>query len=212
VHQYRREVSQTRALAEEALTLAHEQGFVLRLAQAQIQHGWALVLQGHGADGMPQLQQGSAAYRARGTAEAAARYVVLEAEAYGHLGDPSTGLQRLMAVMADLPPDVDRYNQAELWRLRGDLVLQDAGGRPAVHHCPAMETAEACFGQALTIARRQQAKALELRAAMSLSRLWQHQGKCTEAHALLAPVYDWFTEAFNTADLRDAKTLLDTLT
>ena len=90
-----------------------------------------------------------------------------------------------------------------LYRLRGELLLQHAVAQPG--------EAEACFQQALAIARRQQAKALELRAAMSLARLWQRQGKRAEAHALLAPIYGWFTEGFDTADLQEARALLDAL-
>jgi DNA-binding winged helix-turn-helix (wHTH) protein/tetratricopeptide (TPR) repeat protein len=211
VHQHRREVSQTRALAEEALALADEQGFVLRFAQAQILRGWALVMQGHRADGMAQLQKGSTDYRARVTVEAAARYIGLEAEAYGYLGDPSTGLQRLMAVMADLQPDIDRYQQAELLRLRGDLLLQAACWGPEARHYPQMESVETCFRQALAVARQQHAKSLELRAATSLARLWQQQGKRTEAYKLLAPVYSWFSEGFDTADLQNTQALLQAL-
>jgi predicted ATPase len=91
----------------------------------------------------------------------------------------------------------------ELYRLKGELLLT----RSAEHHTEA----ERCFRQALEIARRQQAKSLELRAAMSLSRLWQRQGKHAAAHKLLAPIYGWFTEGFDTADLQEAKTLLDEL-
>jgi predicted ATPase len=114
-----------------------------------------------------------------------------------------------MAVMADFPPGVDRYNQAELWRLRGDLLLQAAGWGPEARHSPQLKTVEACFRQALVVARRQQAKSLELRAAMSLSRLWRQQGKRVAARELLAPIYGWFTEGFDTADLQEAKTLLE---
>jgi predicted ATPase len=92
--------------------------------------------------------------------------------------------------------------EAELYRLKGDLLLMRSADHTA---------AEACLHQALTIARRQQAKSLELRAAMSLARLWQQQGKRAEARALLAPIYTWFTEGFDTADLQDAKALLDAL-
>jgi predicted ATPase len=92
---------------------------------------------------------------------------------------------------------------AGLYRLKGELLLR----RSAEHHAEA----ERCFHQALEIARRQGAKSLELRAAMSLSRLWQQQGKCQEAYALLAPIYGWFTEGFDTADLQEAKALLDEL-
>jgi predicted ATPase len=93
--------------------------------------------------------------------------------------------------------------EAELYRFRGELPLQHAVVQP--------EEAEACFQQALAAARRQQAKSLELRAAISLSRLWQRQGRRTEARKLLAPIYGWFTEGFDTADLQEAKALLEEL-
>ena len=96
-----------------------------------------------------------------------------------------------------------RWWEAELYRLRGALLLQDAGAQPG--------EAEACFQQALAVARRQQAKSLELRATMSLARLWQRQGKRTTAYELLAPIYGWFTEGFDTADLQEAKALLAAL-
>ena len=94
--------------------------------------------------------------------------------------------------------------EAELHRLKGVLVLQRDSG--------AAEEAERCFHRALEVSRSQQARSLELRAAMSLTRLWQQQGKTDEAHDLLAPIYDWFTEGFDTQDLKDAKALLDELT
>ena len=94
--------------------------------------------------------------------------------------------------------------EAELYRLQGDLLLQQT--------VPDAQQAEACFCQALAIARRQQAKSLELRAAMSLARLWQRQDKRAAAHQMLAEVYGWFTEGFDTADLREARTLLDAMT
>ena len=99
-----------------------------------------------------------------------------------------------------------RWWEAELHRLQGELLLAQAGARQQVPE------AETCFQQALDVARRQEAKALELRAAMSLSRLWQQQGKRAEAYELLAPIYGWFTEGFDTADLQEAKALLETLT
>ena len=92
---------------------------------------------------------------------------------------------------------------AELYRLKGEFLLLRAAEHPSV--------AEACFHQALDIARRQHAKGLELRAAMSLTRLWQQQGKRTAARELLAPIYDWFTEGFDTADLQEARALLEAL-
>ena len=97
----------------------------------------------------------------------------------------------------------DRYWEAEIHRLRGVVLLWQMR--------PQQAEAEACFQQALTVARRQEAKSLELRAAMSLSRLWRRQGKRAEAYALLAPLYGWFTEGFDTADLQEAKALLAAL-
>jgi len=94
--------------------------------------------------------------------------------------------------------------QAELYRLKGELLVQEGG----MH---AVREAEECVRLALTVARRQQAKSLELRAAMSLARLWQQQGQRTEAYELLAPIYGWFTEGFDTADLQEAKALLEEL-
>jgi predicted ATPase len=97
----------------------------------------------------------------------------------------------------------ERWWEAEISRLWGVLLLRQT--------VPQQEEAEACFQQALAVARRQQAKALELRAAMSLARLWQQQGQRAEAHALLAPIYNWFTEGFDTADLQEAQALLEEL-
>src|SRR5262249_58406081 len=100
----------------------------------------------------------------------------------------------------------ERWCEAELYRLQGELLLQAEGD---VQH--AAVTAEACFHQALAVARRQQVKSFELRAALSLSRLWQQQGKRDAACELLAPVYHWFTEGFDTADLREARALIEAL-
>jgi len=97
----------------------------------------------------------------------------------------------------------ERWYAPELYRLKGDLLLQQ--------HADNQAEAETCFQQAITVAQNQQAKSLELRAATSLARLWQQQGKRQEAHDLLAPVYHWFTEGFDTADLKDAKALLEEL-
>ena len=97
----------------------------------------------------------------------------------------------------------ERFYEAELHRLQGELLLQQSPDQQS--------DAEASFHKALDVSRRQEAKSLELRAAMSLARLWQHQGKKQEAHELLAPIYDWFTEGFDTQDLKDAKALLTDL-
>jgi predicted ATPase len=119
------------------------------------------------------------------------------------VGQTTEGLEAVTEAMATLPQSAVRWWEAELYRLRGELLLQRSVAQP--------EEAEACFQHALDVARRQQAKSLELRAAMSLSRLWQQQGKCQEARDLLAPIYGWFTEGFDTADLQEAKVLLEVL-
>jgi predicted ATPase len=119
------------------------------------------------------------------------------------MGQTTEGLEAVTEALATVAQSAVRWWEAELYRLRGELLLQRTATQP--------EEAEACFHQALDIARRQQAKTLELRAAMSLARLWQQQGKRDEARALLAPVYGWFTEGFETADLQEAKVLLEEL-
>ena len=123
---------------------------------------------------------------------------------YAQGGQTTAGLEALAEALVTLPQSGARWWEAELYRLRGALLLQHAGAQPG--------EAEACFQQALAVARRQEAKSLELRAAMSLAHLWQQQGKRHEAHDLLAPVYGWFTEGFDTADLQDAQALLEELT
>jgi predicted ATPase len=124
------------------------------------------------------------------------------ADVYGKAGQAEERLRLLGQALAAVRNAEGRFSDAELSRLKGELMLA----------CSAEPHAEgeACFRQALDIARRQQAKSLELRAAMSLARLWQ-QGKRQEAYDLLAPIYGWFTEGFDTADLQEAKALLETL-
>jgi predicted ATPase len=136
----------------------------------------------------------------------------LMAGVYGQMDRPAEGLPVLTEALAHAHPTGERFYEAELHRLQGELLLQSGVRAPkSGGSTPHVEEAEACFRQALEIARGQQAKALELRAAMSLSRLWQQQGKQTEARALLAPIYGWFIEGFDTTDLQEAKTLLEAL-
>jgi class 3 adenylate cyclase/tetratricopeptide (TPR) repeat protein len=121
---------------------------------------------------------------------------------YGRAGQTETGLTVLAEALALVDHTGERYWEAEIYRLKGELLLQAVPDAPQ---------AEACFQQALAVARHQQAKSLELRAAMSLSRLWQQQGERAGARELLAPIYTWFTEGFDTADLQEAKALLENL-
>ena len=124
-------------------------------------------------------------------------------EAQGALGEPKAGLEVLKEALAFAETTGERWYEPELYRLKGALLLQQSSDHST--------EAEACFHHAISIARSQQAKSLELRASTSLARLWQQQGKRQEAHDLLAPVYHWFTEGFDTADLKDAKALLEAL-
>jgi predicted ATPase/class 3 adenylate cyclase len=203
VHQWRREVLAAHAQAAALTTLATEQGFVQWVARGMLLHGWALAMQGQGEAGLAAMRQGLAAELATGAMVYQPYCLGLLAEAYGAGGHPEEGLTTLAEALAVMDTTELRYYGAELYRLKGTLLLQQAV-RDAVQ-------AEACFHQALDIARQQQARSWELRAATSLAHLWQAQGKCQDASALLAPVYAWFTEGFDTADLQEARALLDDL-
>jgi predicted ATPase len=197
-----REERTVRAQAEALMALAQEHGLVYWLAQGRMLWGWALVMQGHGEEGITHIHHGLEAYRAT-AGRAQPYYVALLAEAYGTVGESAAGLGVLAEAFAAMHKAGAPVWEATLYRLKGELLLQ--------HATRGSDEAEACFQQALDVARRQEAKSLELRAATSLARLWQQQGKRQEAHDLLAPVYGWFTEGFDTADLQDAKVLLEEL-
>jgi predicted ATPase len=160
-------------------------------------------MQGQGVEGMAQMHQALAAILATGQMVSRSLCLVLLAEAVGHAGQVAEGLRLLAEALVAFEASGRGDTLAEAYRLQGALLLRQA--------VPDETQAEACFQQALAIARRQQAKSWELRAAMNLSRLWQQQGKRAEARELLAPVYSWFTEGFDTADLQEAKALLDAL-
>jgi predicted ATPase len=185
------------------MALCTEQEFTLYLARGTILQGWAMAAQGQGAAGLAHMRQGLSAYEATGAAVFRPYYLAFLAEAYGQVGQTGEGLTLLDEALAAVHKTGERFCEAELYRLKGELLLVCS----AENH----GEAEACFQQALTVARQQQARSWELRAATSLSRLWQQQGKQAEAHALLAPIYGWFTEGFDTADLQDAKALLEEL-
>jgi predicted ATPase len=203
VLQFCRDVPAVHQQAEAAIALSTEQGFPLWAAHGTILRGWALAMQGQGEAGIAQLRQGIAAWRATGAVVIVPYFCTVLAEVCDHLGHPEDGLQALAEAHTLVEQQEERWWEAEVCRLRGVLLLRQPGTPQA--------EAEAWLQRALDVARRQEAKALELRAAMSLSRLWQQQGKQAEARALLAPVYSWFTEGFDTADLQEAKALLDAL-
>jgi predicted ATPase len=203
VYQFRWDVPAVHEQAEAAVALSIEQGFAFWAAAGTILRGWALAMQGQGEAGMAQVRQGIAAYRATEASLLLAYYCTVLAEVSAHLGHPEDGLQALVEAHTLMEQQEERYWEAEVCRLRGVMLLRQPGVSQA--------EAEAWVQRALDVARRQEAKSLELRAAMILARLWQQQGKRLEARELLAPVYGWFTEGFDTADLQEAKALLEEL-
>jgi predicted ATPase len=203
VSQYRRDVPAVHEHAEAAVALSTAQGFLYWAACGMTMRGWALALQGQGEAGLAQLRQGIAAGRATGGALDVPYRCTLLADVADLLGHPADALQALAEAHTLVEQHEERYWEAEIARLRGVVLLRQPGTPQA--------EAEAWLQQALDVARRQEAKSLELRAAMSLARLWQQQGKRAEAHALLASVYSWFTEGFDTADLQEARALLEEL-
>ena len=201
VSQFRRDVPAVYEQAEAAIALTTEQGFASWLAMSTSLRGWALAMQGQGEEGLAQVRQGIAAWQATGAVGTVPYFCTVLAEVCDHLGHTEDGLQALDEAHTLVEQHDERWGEAEIYRLRGVLLLRQPG--------TSQEQAEAWLRRALTVARRQEAKSLELRAAMSLSRLWQQQDKRTEAQELLAPIYGWFTEGFDTADLQDAKALLE---
>jgi predicted ATPase len=202
-HQFRREAQPAQEHGRAAVTLSIEQDFPVWLAIGAIVHGWAVAVQGHGDTGITEIRENIAAYQATGAELLCSAFLAMLAEAYREADHIDAALNVLTKALTLVDKNSERFWEAELRRLKGELLLRLS----ADHHTEA----ESCFHQALAVARHQQAKSLELRATMSLSRLWQQQGKRAEAHELLAPIYGWFTEGFDTADLQEAKALLDAL-
>ena len=177
-----------------------------------IRRGWALAEQGAVEEGIAQLRQGLATWRAMGSDQALPHILAMLAEAYGHGGHAKEGQRVLDEALAAVHATAECHYEAELYRLKGELLLVQEGKRPqAKGPRQTLQEAEVCFHQARTIARRQQAKSLELRAVMSLGRLWQHQDKRGAARQMLAEIYDRFTEGFDTPDLQETQALLEAL-
>jgi predicted ATPase len=193
---------------EAAVTLATEHGFAWVLAAGTIYRGWALVAQGRESEGIAQLRQGIAAYQAAGALVGLSGSLSMLADGCGRISEIEEGLAVLTEALRLVDKTEDRSWEPELHRLKGELTMRSAVESP---ESGALNEAEERFQRAIAIARHQQAKSLELRAAMSLSRLWQRQGKREEALELLGETYDWFTEGFDTADLKEAKALLKEL-
>jgi predicted ATPase len=203
VSQLRRDVPAVHEHAEAAVALSTEQGFPQWEALGTSLCGWALAMQRQGEEGIAQVHQGIAAMRTTGAVLYVPYLCTVLAEVRDYLGHTEDGLQALAEAHTLVEQHEERWWEAEICRLRGVLLLRQPGTPQA--------EAETWLQRALDVARRQEAKALELRAAMSLARLWQQQDKQAEAYELLAPIYSWFTEGFDTADLQEAKVLLEEL-
>jgi predicted ATPase len=160
-------------------------------------------MQGQGEAGMAQVRHGITARRATGAALLVPFLCAVLADVAAQLGHTEDGLQALAEAHTLVEQQEERWWEAEIPRLRGILLLRQT--------MTPQEEAETWLRRALDVARRQEAKSLELRAAMRLARLWQQQGKRAEARDLLMPIYGWFTEGFDTADLQEAKALLEEL-
>jgi predicted ATPase len=187
--------------AEQTVSLASEHGFSFHLAWGLIYSGWSMSALGESEEGYASIARGLSVHRATGSVTYTAFALTLLAEACNRLGRTTEGLGYLTEAEQIIETANDRFHEAELHRVRGDLL--NATGNVA--------GAERGYQQAIAVAKRQSAKMLELRAASSLARLWRDQGKRDEACDLLAPVYGWFTEGFDTRDLKEAKALLEQL-
>jgi predicted ATPase len=203
LHQYRVESQLCRTLAETNIALSTEQGFAFTLAQETVLRGWALAEQGEASEGIAKIREGITAYRATGAELEAPYWLSLLAGACTKADRLEEGEVAVIEALSQVNESGARFCEAELHRVNGDLILA-RDGRDS-------KTAEGCYKQALKTAREQSAKSLELRATTSLARLLVSQGRRDEARAMLAAIYHWFTEGFDTADLKDAKALLDEL-
>jgi len=209
LHSLRREGQLAREQAEALMTLSRERGFPHWLAMGAFWQGWGLAEQGQAEEGLVQMQQGLAAFRAMGAGLGRPGNLAQLVEAHGKVGQVEEGLTVLAEALALVDKTGQRVREAGLYRLKGELTLKQSGVRGP--ESEVQKEAEACFHKAIAIARKQSAKSWELRASTSLACLWQEQGRKREAHEMLAEIYNWFTEGFDTKDLQEAKLLLDSL-
>jgi adenylate cyclase len=202
LHAFMRDPRMARQCAEAAMAMSAEHGFPFEIANGSFIRGWAVACEGHPEEGVAEMRAASADFEALGFVRA--RWFAFLAEACGKLEGPGAGLKLIDEGLALVQFIGDRNYEAELHRLKGELLLMQSAADAS--------EAESCFRTGMEVARRQGGKALELRATTSLARLLRDTNRRGEALATLAEIYNWFTEGFDTADLKDAKALLDELT
>ncbi len=219
LYAYRREVHMVREQVETLIALSIEQGFAQWVGAGMELQGIALIEQGAFAEGLTLLRRSRAAIEQTGQRLGLTMTSLALAQGYGKAGQAREGERVVAEALTFVETTGERACEAELYRLKGELTLQTWSGARSQWsvidlHSPTpspQAEAEACYLKAIEIARQQQAKSWELRATLCLARLWQQQGKRAEAHKMLADVYNWFTEGFDTKDLQEAKALLNTL-
>jgi len=204
LHQQRRELEPTLQHAESSFAISIEDGLLISSTSVSCMRGWVAAMSGRTTEGVAELRQALDGYRATGAAMNQTRFWSLLAEAYAQDGQIDQALSAVAEGLELASQTGQGFYLAELLRLKGELFLW----RGATEAAP---KAEACWWQALEVAREQRARSLELRTAVSLARLWSGQGERRRARDLLAPIYEAFTEGFDTADLTDARALLDEL-
>jgi predicted ATPase len=200
IHLIRREPLHALERATALAALSEEHGFAFFQPIAGTFRGWALCEQGEIGEGIAEMKIGLTAFRATGTEVYGGFLEALLAEALGRGGKVAEGTNLIHQALSFAASKNERFYEPELYRIKGELLLIEGATVPDV---------ESCFQQAIEIARRQEAKYLELRAVMSLARLWQHYGRPTEAQQILQEIYGWFAEGFDTADLKEARAMLN---
>ncbi len=201
VHKFRGERHEALERAEATIALGREHGLPHWTMFGTVLRGWAMAMKGQFEEGITRIQEGLAAQHATGAGILRPSFLVLLTEAHAAAGQTEAGLAVLAEAIAQVERTGERYQEAEIHRLKGDLLLQRSFADASL--------AEEAFRQALAVACRQQARSWELRAATSLAQLWLRQGKNAAARDLLAPIYGWFTEGLDTADLVEARALLE---
>ena len=201
--QLRREPVAARLRAEEAMAISVEHGLHAVALWCLLPRGWASAQQGDVPAGIADIREAMDRRRAFGIGAVWPWFLVLLADACGALGQCEAGLAATDEALHWVQTNDERLYEAEVHRTKGELLLRQ--------EIPDRTHAESCFERALAVARDAHAKSWELRAATSLARMWAEEGRAAEARALLSPVYQWFTEGFDTADLQDAEALLEQL-